>query len=170
MKKKLLAAVLLITAAAWLLPLAAGADLPKVFPEFSTRGLTGEKVSNALFAEKKVTMLNIWATWCPPCIGEMPELASLARSMPEGSRMAGLILDVTNRETADRAKSILRQSQADFLQILPVEALQPLLLEISAIPTTIFVDSTGKIVGRVLVGARSEKAYRVELEQLLASM
>jgi thiol-disulfide isomerase/thioredoxin len=149
-------------------------DMPDIFPAFSSQNLEGEAVSNAAFADKKLTMVNIWTTWCPPCVNEMPDLGSLGRSMPEGSQLVGIVLDVEDpqedSETIDDAKDILKESKADFLQILPVDAMEPVLDKVAAIPTTIFVDSQGKIVGRVLVGSRSEEAYRSEIEQILKSM
>jgi hypothetical protein len=103
-------------------------------------------------------------------VGEMPDLGRLGRSMPEGSQLIGLVLDAEDSDTVDAAKTILTEAKADFTQILPVEALSAVTEEVFAIPTTIFVDSQGKIVGEPLVGSRSEKAYRSEIEKILKTM
>lgn len=51
---------------------------------FETTDLDGNVVTSAaLFAGHKVTMINIWATWCDPCKNELPELRSLPRNWPE---------------------------------------------------------------------------------------
>lgn len=142
----------------------------EVFPAFSSRNANGEPVTDAIFAGAKLTMVNVWATWCPPCRGEMPDLALLGRSMPEGSQLVGIILDGEDSGAMADAEEIFAKANADFLQILPVKEMDGLLKEIRAIPTTFFVDSQGKIVGKPLVGARSEKAYRVEIEKILKSM
>jgi thiol-disulfide isomerase/thioredoxin len=140
----------------------------EVFPAFSAQSLKDETVTNAIFADAKLTAVNIWATWCPPCLAEMPDLGRLGRSMPEGSQLVGIVLDAD--ESMEEAGAILTKAQADFLQILPVKEMNPVLSKVDAIPTTIFVDSQGNIVGAPLVGSRSEKAYRDEIEKRLKSM
>jgi thiol-disulfide isomerase/thioredoxin len=141
-----------------------------VFPAFSSKSIDGKSVTGAIFSEKKLTMVNIWTTWCPPCIGEMPDLGNLGRTMPEGSQLVGIILDADDPGAVDSAKKILKKANAGFLQLLPADDMTPVLNEVEAIPTTIFVDSSGKIVGKPLVGARSEKAYRDEIDKLLKSV
>jgi thiol-disulfide isomerase/thioredoxin len=141
-----------------------------VFPAFSARSLDGKAVTDALFADKKLTMVNIWTTWCPPCIAEMPDLGKLANSMPEGSQLVGIILDADYAGALDEAQKILSKAGAKFPQILPTDEMSPVLETVDAIPTTIFVDASGNIVGKPLVGSRSEKAYRSEIEKLLKTI
>ncbi|MDR0615292.1 MAG: TlpA family protein disulfide reductase [Synergistaceae bacterium] len=148
----------------------AGKDAEKVFPAFASKSLEGQDVTDALFAEKKLTMVNIWTTWCPPCIGEMPDLGNLAKTMPEGSQLVGIILDADEPGALDDALKILEDANASFVQILPADSMGPVLSMVEAIPTTIFVDSAGNIVGNPLVGARPENAYRAEIDKLLKSL
>ncbi|MDR3231330.1 MAG: TlpA family protein disulfide reductase [Synergistaceae bacterium] len=176
MKRKFLAAAFLIGAALFATGAAnaaQGPDMPDVFPAFSAKDLNGGTVTDAIFADKTLTMVNIWTTWCPPCVNEMPDLGRLGRSMPEGTQLVGIVLDVKDpkdSETISDAKNILGKTKADFLQILPVDAMRPVLGEVAAIPTTIFVNSKGQIVGGALVGSRPEKEYRSEVESILRSM
>ncbi|MDR1648976.1 MAG: TlpA family protein disulfide reductase [Synergistaceae bacterium] len=149
---------------------AGSAGAVDVFPAFSSRSSTGEPVTDALFADARLTMVNLWATWCPPCRSEMPDLGALGRSMPEGSQLVGILLDAGERGAMDDAQKILTEANAGFLQILPAKAMEPVLEEIDAIPTTIFVDSKGRIVGEPLVGSRSEKEYRAAVEKILNSI
>jgi hypothetical protein len=90
--------------------------------------------------------------------------------MPEGSQLVGILLDAGERGAMDDAQKILTEANAGFLQILPAKAMEPVLEEIDAIPTTIFVDSKGRIVGEPLVGSRSEKEYRAAVEKILNSI
>jgi thiol-disulfide isomerase/thioredoxin len=148
-------------------------EMPDVFPKFSSRTLDGRAVTDAIFSDKKLTVVNIWTTWCPPCIKEMPDLGRLGRSMPAGSQLVGIVLDVDGTDdpaTIAQAKDILRKSDADFLQILPAGAMASVLGEVLAIPTTIFVTSQGEIIADPLVGSRSEENYRSYIEQVLRSV
>ena len=51
-------------------------------PAFTTEDLDGNEVTESILKDKDVTMINIWGTFCPPCIEEMPELAKLSASLP----------------------------------------------------------------------------------------
>lgn len=149
---------------------ACAAEKVDSLPAFSSKTISGENVDSNIFASANITMLNIWATWCPPCVGEMPSLGELGRSMPEGSQLVGLLLDAAPNDvkTITKAQDILKKSEADFVQILATKDLEPYLgRNVKAIPTTIFVNSNGKILGR-LVGAHSGSEYRAEVEKLLS--
>jgi len=150
-----LTALLLICAAAVTAAVAAG--LPKTFPTFSTKNLEGETVTNSIFAQSEITMINFWATWCGPCVMEMPELAQMYEELGEG--MVGVLLDADDRGAIDKAKQILTKAGADFPQLRPSREMSSLINSIVAIPTTIFVDSNGNIVGQTVVGARSSGEY-----------
>jgi thiol-disulfide isomerase/thioredoxin len=142
----------------------------EVFPAFSSQSAKGALVTDAIFSDAKLTVINIWATWCSPCLDEMPDLGVLGRSMPKGSQLVGIILDAEDSGAVEEAEEILAKTRADFLQILPVKEMNPVLSKVTAIPTTVFVDSQGKIIGEPLVGSRSEKAYRGEIEKILKSL
>ncbi|MDR1977298.1 MAG: redoxin family protein [Synergistaceae bacterium] len=162
MKKLLLGIAVVLLVSAWGTQYEARAG--ELFPAFSSQTLDGATVTNAIFAEKKLTMINIWATWCGPCISEMPELGVLARSMPEGTQLIGLLEDV---DAIDKAKTIVAQANADFPHVLLVDAMMPYLGAVYAIPWTIFVDSKGEIVGEPLIGSRTAASYRRAIENIL---
>ena len=63
-------------------------------PAFTAKDLQGNEVTEEIFAGKDLTVLNIWGTFCPPCIREMPELGEWARAMPENVQLIGLITDI----------------------------------------------------------------------------
>jgi thiol-disulfide isomerase/thioredoxin len=151
----------------------AGAGAAETFPAFESRTLANLPVTSGIFSGAKLTMVNLWATWCPPCVGEMPDLGKLGRAMPEGSQLVGILLDATveDAEVIATAQDIVGKAQANFTQILLSEEMEAYMeANVQAIPTTIFVNSKGEIVGVPLVGSRSESAYRMELEQLLKNM
>ena len=126
------------------------------FPSFTSKALDGSTVTENIFVGKKLTVVNIWGTFCPPCIAEMPELGRWAAEMPEDVQLIGLVCDVRseNDEPAiNAAKKILSESNANFINIIPSAGLIDYLSTVEAVPTTIFVDGDGKIVGAPIIGA-----------------
>ncbi len=139
------------------------------FPTFATVDLKGNEVTNKIFAQKKITVVNIWGTFCPPCIGEMPELGEWARNMPADAQIIGLICDVRGKDdaqTIDAAKKILTEANADFVNLLPNEQVAEYLQKVEFVPTTIFVDAQGNIVGEAVIGADVAK-YKQAVENFL---
>lgn len=127
------------------------------FPAFTTTDLGGNTVTNVLFSGKDLTVVNVWATYCGPCIDEMDELAAWSASMPENVQLVGLVSDLyslEDTETLDTAQMICEATGADsYLHLVPSQDFYPLMSTVVAVPTTFFVDSTGALVGEPIVGA-----------------
>jgi len=136
-------------------------------PTFTTTTVTGETVTNEIFAAKKITIVNIWGTFCPPCIAEMPELGEMARNLPADAQIIGLVCDASeNSVQIQRAQKILQEANADFVNIIPNEQLIKFTENVEAVPTTIFINSKGEVVGTAIIGANVE-GYKDELQKLL---
>lgn len=139
------------------------------FPAFRTKSLSGEDVTNEVFARKKITVINIWGTFCPPCIGEMPELGEWARNMPKDAQLIGIVCDADgdqDKKTIAEARRILKEADADFLNLVPNSEIMQYLENVQAVPTTIFVDAEGKIVAQPVVGADVQRYKNVVKEYL----
>lgn len=146
---------------------AQASPVAKNVPNFSAKTIKGETVTNEIFAAKKITMVNIWGTFCPPCIGEMPELGEMARSMPADAQLIGLICDASDgSQQIQKALQITKEAGADFVNIIPDEQLMNFMENVEAVPTTIFVNSKGEVVGKAVIGADLD-AYKDELKKLL---
>ena len=115
---------------------------------FETTDLAGNPVSSAeIFAGHKVTMINMWATWCDPCKEELPALAKMAEEYKQkGGQIIGLCLDAEDAETMTEG----REAQ----------------LPNKVYPTTVFVDENGILFDDVVSGAAVEP-YPVTLDKLL---
>lgn len=144
---------------------------------FSSVDLNGNPVSSKLFAENKITMVNIWGTFCPPCIREMPDLGKLAAANKDNDvEIVGIPIDIIDgsgklltQENRD-AKLIIKKTGADYVHVVPtVEMLYGFLRNVQAVPTTIFVDSNGQQIGDVYLGARSRKDWQKIIDDLLAA-
>ncbi|MDR1630836.1 MAG: TlpA family protein disulfide reductase [Oscillospiraceae bacterium] len=143
---------------------------------FETKDLKGNTFTNSIFAEYDLTLVNIWATWCPPCVGEIPELGELVNeTRSEGVNIIGIVIDAVNERTFatdtatfDKAVQIMESGNADYTVLLPDEAMfSAVLKNVTSLPTTIFVDKNGTVVGKAVVGARSKEKWSAEIDKYL---
>lgn len=127
------------------------------FPAFTTTDLNGNTVTEAIFADKELTVVNVWGTYCGPCIDEMDELAAWSASMPENVQLIGLVSDLydpNDTDTLEMALAICEATGAtNYVHLVSGLDFAPLLNTLVGVPTTFFVDSTGAIVGDPIVGA-----------------
>lgn len=91
-------------------------------------------------ARGKVVVINFWATWCPPCIAEMPSLEKLYNEYKDDV----VILLVSNEKPSVISK-FKEQNSYDFLVYASVSK-QPKLFDVSSIPRTFVIDKKGTIV------------------------
>ena len=132
------------------------AAVKQAFPAFAAKDINGQPVTNDIFAPKKLTVVNVWGTFCPPCIGEMPELGEWSRQMPDDVQIIGLVCDIedeNDKRHIKAAKEIIGKAKVDFVNVIPDSSLQAFLSQVEAVPTTFFVNSQGQIVGEPIVGA-----------------
>lgn len=137
-------------------------------PAFTTEDLDGNEVTESILKDKDVTMINIWGTFCPPCIEEMPELAKLSASLPENAQIIGILCDVSLNDTSalQDAKSIVSKAGTNYPCLLLNDSLTDYLSQFMYVPTTIFVDSEGNQIGEPVVGA-DFNAYTVRLQKVI---
>lgn len=148
-------------------PLPEEGKITEIAP-FTTTDLDGNEVTNAIFGEKDLTVVNFWGTFCGPCINEMPELGEWSRSMPENVQIIGVLVDVNSADDEDgvaAARQIVADTGADYPQLIGNEDFN-MLASVSAVPTTIFVDREGNVVGGTVVGADVAQ-YKAFVEEYL---
>ncbi|MBO4235447.1 MAG: redoxin domain-containing protein [Firmicutes bacterium] len=135
--------------------------------EFETTDLDGNTVSSKdIFAKNKYTMINIWASWCGPCVQELPELEELNKEFEaKGCGIIGLLTDGTDPTGLADAKEILETAGVTYLNVIDSTGVANM-LQVNAVPTSVFVDSEGRIVGTSVVGA-DLKSYKSVMEGLL---
>lgn len=89
-------------------------------PSFTAKDLNGNTVTDSIFQEKDLTVVNIWGTFCGPCIEEMPELAGWSKSMPSNVQIIGLVCDIEGEEDQtrkDKAVEIMEKAEAGFTRV-----------------------------------------------------
>lgn len=121
---------------------------------FETTDLDGNPVNSVdLFAAHEITMVNIWASWCGPCVNELAELEAInGRLAANDCAVVGLLYDGNKASALNTAKGILAEKGVTYTNILPPENVDELFL-IEAFPTSYFVNRDGVIVGKAVVGA-----------------
>ena len=141
---------------------------PVNMPEFSTTDMDGNKVTNDIFADYDLTVVNFWATYCNPCIDELPELAEWKKELPDNVNLIGLLVDVDEKgsDQYKLAEKIIKETGADYQHLLATEEFDDLISDLVGVPTTFFVDSTGKIIGEPFAGADVD-AYKQTVEDYL---
>lgn len=147
--------------------------VPDAFPAFETVDLAGNTVTNEIFSTKDLTVVNLWGTYCGPCINEMPELAEWSASMPENVQLIGLVYDLNSLDDADTlelAQDICEATGADVYTSLVVnDDFSELVDGIVGVPTTFFVDRNGALVGTPICGA-DVAGCKAVVESLLSGM
>lgn len=127
------------------------------FAEFTTNDIDGNEVTQSIFANKDLTVVNIWGTFCGPCINEMPELGAWEKELPDNVQIVGLIVDISSTDDETQiaaAKQITEKADAGFVNLIGGNGdFDELIGSIVGVPTTIFVDKSGNIVGEIIVGA-----------------
>lgn len=136
---------------------------------FKTTDLNGNKVTSDLFSKNKLTMVNIWATWCGPCIDEMPEISKLYNELPIGTNVISICTDAGDDEDSlYTAKEVMNKSNSKFKTLIPDVVLKKNLTDgIQVFPTTIFIDSKGKVVGSPHFGEPTAEGFKKSIDEHL---
>lgn len=116
-------------------------------PELSVMSLDEAPASLAAY-KGKLVLLNLWATWCAPCVKEMPALLRLQQKLgPQGLQVVALSQD---RGSAHVVKPFLAEKKLSELTVLldPKSATMKA-LQVRGLPTTILISRDGKEIGRM---------------------
>ena len=135
--------------------------------EFTAEDADGKTWTSAeLFARNRYTMMNIWGTWCGPCVGELGELARIHQQLEKKDcGLLGLEYEYNyDADTLQEGKDLLAENGATYPNVL-VNDDMTFMNEITGVPTSFFVDSEGTVVGGPVAGANIE-AY----EKILADL
>jgi len=129
---------------------------------FTTQDIYGNEVTEAIFSEYDLTLVNMFATWCGPCVNEMPDLAQLQKAM--GDKKVNIIAVVLDAGAGDQidenvvatAQELAEIANAEMTFMIPDAGFMNGRMEnVSAVPESFFVDSQGNIVSEPYVGARN---------------
>ena len=145
------------------------------FTEMDTVDLDGNKMDSSVFAEKTLTLVNVWNLGCTPCVQEIPHLDKLNKDLADrGVAVKGLYYNFGEAlSDADRTdiEALFAETGADYPQLLASETMMASdeLSQIQAFPTTFFVDGEGNIVETV-EGSHDYDGWLSIIESVLESV
>jgi len=113
-------------------------------PDFKLKDLDGNELSFNNLRGKKV-FLNFWATWCPPCKAEMPEIEKLYQETKNSDLV---IVTIEIGEPLSDVKAFIGNNNYNFKVLLDSNQSVAAQYGISAIPTSFFIDKEGNIISK----------------------
>jgi len=153
-------------------------DASEGLTSFQTKDIFGNDVNQEIFQDYKMTLVNVWGTFCGPCLDEMPYLGELQKEYePRGVNIAGIVCDVQdeNFEILDDqiglAREIVDSTGAGYLHmIVSIDMIDPVMSNFDAIPASFFVDSNGNIISEFYIGSRSKDDWKALIEENLSKI
>ena len=137
----------------------------QILKDISATDIEGNSIDETIFNGHKVTVLNLWATWCGPCVEEMPEFEEASKNYKtEDVQFLGLIIDSED----DEVKDLLKQLSITYPQIKADEQLKEQIIKsFDYVPVTLFVDENGKILENFVPGGTTKETLEKMLDGML---
>lgn len=136
---------------------------PQPAPAFRIQSLDGQAIS-LLDLGGKVVLLNFWATWCPPCREEIPDLIELQNKYDGRLQIIGLSVDTGSPETVER---FAEERKINYPVAIASPELEAKFGGVMGLPTSFLVDTEGRVVQKH-VGLHDPVLYDREIRVLLS--
>ncbi len=142
--------VLLITVFFFILTLAALAQSSNEPPDFSAKDISGRIVKLSEL-KGKVVLLDFWATWCPPCRVEIPNLLEINRKFKDKEFV---LISISLDGNLQAARQFVKDKKMNWVHIIDGEAGRSIasLYQVEYIPSTFIIGRKGKIEASLLQG------------------
>jgi thiol-disulfide isomerase/thioredoxin len=115
---------------------------PKPAPAFTLKDLDGREISPASL-RGKVVIVNFWATWCPPCRAEIPDLIALQNKYRDQLQVIGVSQDETGPEVVRRFAA---EQRMNYPIVMSTPEIERIFTGIYALPTSFVIDRNAQIV------------------------
>jgi peroxiredoxin len=135
-------------------------------PDFTLDTLDGGQMTLSDL-RGKVVMVNLWASWCPPCRDEMPAIENVYQTN-KTQGLEVLAVNVTNQDSEAAAAAFVREMGLSFPVLLDRHGAVSRRYQLRALPTTFFIDRKGVIRAIVPGGPMSESLIQSKIADLLA--
>lgn len=135
------------------------------FPDFQVEDINGKSLSLDQF-KNKVVLIDFWATWCPPCIDEMPNIVKTYEMYhDQGFEIIGISLD----QNKNKFLRFIEENNMTWRQYYDGKRGQNSLAQkysVDSIPSTFLLDANGKIIAKNLRGSALEEAIKEAVAKL----
>ena len=133
--------------------------------DFTLNDLEGNEVTLSEFRGKAV-FLNFWASWCPPCKAEMPDIEQLYQETKDTDLV---ILTINSGEGATVAKRFMDENNYTFMVLDDYKGEVSDLYKVMALPTSLFIDKNGSLI-ETRTGAMNIDTMREYVELILTQV
>lgn len=133
-------------------------------PDFTLQALDGESIKLSDLRGKAV-LVNLWASWCPPCRAEMPAMQRVYSEYRDKG-LEILAVNATNQDQLSSATAFVEEMGLTFPILLDTDGEASRLYRLGSLPTSFFIGRDGKIEDVVVGGPMSEALLRIRVEQL----
>lgn len=141
-----------------------GIGIGNIAPSFTLKDLDGKEASLGDYKGKKI-LLNFWASWCPPCRAEMPDMESFYQKYKdEGYTVIAVNAASTEKNSLD-APAFIEKNELTFPVLVDEKGSIGALYNVISLPTSYFIDSDGVIRNKV-TGPMSEERIVREMTNL----
>lgn len=135
-------------------------------PNFVWYDESGKQVSFSDVAKGKPVLINFWATWCGPCIKEMPDLVALHEEYKaKGALVIGISVD-KDSDVLTLVSDFVKDKKVPYPIIIDNGELENAFGGLRGIPTTFYINKEGTIVKK-LVGLQTKEKFAAEFDALL---
>ena len=141
---------------------AAGVNVGESAPDFTLIDLEGNQVSLSDF-RGETGFINFWATWCPPCRAEMPEIEAVYQEYKDKDVV---VIGVDILEPEDVVRQFVEQGGYSWTFVLDTSGEVAANYRVTAIPTSFFIDREG-IIQVVNIGAMTKRAIENKLTETM---
>jgi len=115
-------------------------------PKITLKDINGKTVNLSVF-KGKVILLNFWATWCPPCRAEIPELIKWQKEYEnQGLQIIGITYPPTNRT---KVRRFVRQNEINYPILFGSKKTKEIFTSADTMPFSVVIDRDGQIKNRI---------------------
>jgi len=125
-------------------PLSSESEKPQKLDNWTFTSIDGSSIRSDQFKDK-IIVLNLWATWCPPCVAEIPDLVALQNEYADSIQIIGVSVDQTS---PDQLSRFVKRKNINYPIVFSSTQLMEQLGSVKHIPTTFFIDVHGNVTDR----------------------
>lgn len=134
-------------------------------PDFELQTLAGEAVRLSDLRGQAV-LVNLWATWCPPCRAEMPAIEAVYREYAsQGFVVLGV--DAANQDDLSQVEDFIQEYELTFPILLDLDGAVSRSYGLRSFPTSFFIDGDGTIREVVIGGPMAKALLEIRVQGLL---